>query len=444
MLSKEIAKIVRVTGGKTGQRSKKQYLKPYLSDPDMREVLRFALSPFISFGVEPEVLYKIQEDEDNSPAFSPSVFTDETWELFEKLANRELSDLKSVEEIKEEYRSLDPESGDLFMAILRKDLGLGLKPKNINELWGKTIVPEYKIPSPVSSLSVNAPEFPCLVETSRSEERLIAEVHLTETGPKITLKNLDGALVSVGAELYAPLETLSKMVFENTDICSNSPINSILIDGYLKFRANADLSYDDLSLEVLWIQPYDDFVENKVCPETYHKHQSIIRQKVFGGKPMIALDAHNITRTTIKMVDTCIVSSMNEAQAVYCNARSNDSHNIVLKPLKGSYTYEPNKSDWLSIERDVLQEFTIIDVEEGEGSQENELGCIVVSDNKTTHRILAGIDSNLRKAIWDDPDAFVDEEVMISFYQCPETEALSHPVFECMAKDKEAFLAAKK
>lgn len=449
MLSNEIEKALRKIEARSGKTAKQEMLSLYIEDPEMKEVLKFTLSPYITFGVGKKTVDQcIQEFVPFSE--TTSNFSTETWELLEQLANRELTGQAAKEAIKEEFSSLNNESVNLLCRILTKDLSCGLQASSVNKLH-KGLIPEYKVAlaHPMKKYAQKM-TYPAAVEMKLDGMRLITEVKLGDDASKSTVsfKSREGHELHFDY-LVPAVQDAAWSLYE--EMGKPAEFEGFMLDGEIEagesFKTSMQIlkkgggNARGLRYTLFWCQPLELFLTQKPFNKTYTEQRAFMK-KALGGKPVVIQDDEGLV-SQVTLVDSYIVSSEAEASHLYQNARANNLEGVIVKKMDAKYEYKRTNT-WLKMKANESLDLTIVDVEEGTGRLENNCGRIVVEYKDKRIGVGSGLSDEMRQAMWDDPEAFIDEIAEISFQEITEAGSLRHPVFEGIRKDKSTSDSEKK
>ena len=436
MLSTEIQRVMESTRSKSGVSSKMAYIKSYINDPEMKEVIRFAMSPFITFGIGGAMMKEAHE----MAGFvtGESNFSDETWELLEQLANRELTGSAAVGAIAGELNALNSSSQTLLTNIIGKNLKMNLGAKSINKLC-KDLVPTYNV-SLAHKFSEHSDKvsYPAAVEVKLDGTRILAEVRFDEDGKALppTYRSREGLEQFTLSNLNGLLELMAE---EAADVEPHLIAEGILFDGEVtvgSFRnTQSELKKKDHTVEnptytLFWMQSLEKFVKGETVPDTYSQRRMKMR-KLIGNKFKRASGG------SVELVNSLMVTTEGEIHHIYGNARAQGLEGVIVKNIHTPYEYKRN-TGWLKIKDKQTLDLYVVDVEEGEAGTrlENNCGAIVVDYKGTRVSVGSGLSDDMRQAIWDDPDKYIDSVAEISFHELTETGSLRHPVFECFRDDK--------
>lgn len=124
MNSIDILKALDHIGAEGSKNAKQDLLALLLKDEEFRDVVRFALDPFVTFGVRPA----------KYTGFAGNfIWTARTWELLMLLQTRQLTGGAAAARIEAEYKNLDADSAELLWRVLNKDLRGGFGESSCNK-----------------------------------------------------------------------------------------------------------------------------------------------------------------------------------------------------------------------------------------------------------------------------------------------------------------------
>lgn len=124
MNSNEVFNLIEQIAASPGKNDKVALLSANMHDGDFAEVIRYALDPFITFGIRP----KRRVFESVNRRFTPATF-----ELLDKLAARTLTGDAAKYAVNDELTALDADSSELLWRIINKDLKAGFSESSVNK-----------------------------------------------------------------------------------------------------------------------------------------------------------------------------------------------------------------------------------------------------------------------------------------------------------------------
>ena len=126
--------IINLIGNTSSTREKQQIIIENIYDDLFRKCLEYALNPEKIFGIVTDTSW-ITETGMNH--FDDSVFA-----LLDQLIRRELTGHAARDAIIDKLKTLEPNSAELLVRIIRKDLRGGFGDKLVNKAW-KNLIPTY-------------------------------------------------------------------------------------------------------------------------------------------------------------------------------------------------------------------------------------------------------------------------------------------------------------
>lgn len=457
MLSNEIFALFNRVRAKKGANAKKAMLEPYINDPEIIEVLRFAMSPYITFGVGKKMLEGVMASLEALEANGEQGqygFSEETWELLEKLANRELTGIKASDAIYEEMTQLDPDSVDLLHQILVKDLKLGMKASSINSIRAKTI-PQYKV-----NLAKKYDDekdkitFPMSLEIKLDGMRLLSHINFDENGipSDVTHFSREGIeqpnAASVNRSLMLMAEHIAEAepafirtgLFVDGEICCNDSYKITM----QQMRKKDHLAEQPV-FTVFWFQSLEAFLTQEKTGMTYGQFRKWVSKNLSvksfeHQEPVHAATVQDddndykvVSKTEI--AKSYFVNSHYEIQRYYGNARAADKEGVMVKFPDAGYSYT-RSNNWLKMKDKHTLDLAITDFVEGEGKYEDALGAFVVDYNGVSVEVGSGLSDAVREQVWEDPEDYLDTIIEVSYQEITEKGSLRHPVFEGFRDDK--------
>lgn len=124
MTSSEIYAAIELIAAVPGKNDKQALLAKYMPSPHFAQMIRYALDPFITFGIRPKRC---------ALGSTNRQFDRGTIELLDKLAARTLTGDAAKHAVNEELTELDADSSELLWRIINKDLKAGFSESSVNK-----------------------------------------------------------------------------------------------------------------------------------------------------------------------------------------------------------------------------------------------------------------------------------------------------------------------
>lgn len=399
---------------------KKERLKDLLTDTTFSRVCKFALDPFITFGIN-----KVP-DQPQDTLIDPGIidngsFKDYTWLMLEQLASRKLTGNIAIGELIHHSAMLNLESYELLKRIITKDLRCGVTAKTINSVEPGCI-----------------PVFDCML-AHKYEERHIREWPVA-VEPKydgmralLILELEGGQFVSRTGKPYTAVQWLADEIHKWIFIDRNAlltPMSGMIIDGELvdpdgdfykvggargksEFR-NAHFMAFDMLRPLFFKKGHD--------PAPYQERQQCL-----------SIWIEDIAHKHVKRAPVWYANHHGEVMEYYNGVRAEGGEGVIVKPIDGEYHCKRSRA-WLKIKDQQTVDAPIVGLEEGTGKYQGMLGAVIVDLEGVEVRVGSGFSDEMRTIMWTTPPLGVNIE--IEYHEKTPDGSLRHPRFVRFRDDK--------
>lgn len=139
MNSSEIYKVIQTVASTSKTNDKLAILKENAKCDLFKKVIFYALNPQFVYGIIPNTSWSVKGD---SIENRQDNFSETTFQLLDDLINRNLTGHAARDAILNHIFTLNDESIDLLIRIIRKDLRAGFSESTANKVW-KGLIPKY-------------------------------------------------------------------------------------------------------------------------------------------------------------------------------------------------------------------------------------------------------------------------------------------------------------
>jgi ATP-dependent DNA ligase len=370
----------------TSRNYKIEQLKKNQNNVILKKVIFLTLDPFTQFYIRKIPQYQTRLD---------LPFVDLGWALSElnKLSNRTHTGNAGIQHLKSILESMDQDDAKVIERIIQKDLKCGVSTATANAVW-KDLVADYPcmLCSPYEDKLIDKIKFPAYVQLKMDGMRFNAIVKdgkvefRTRNGKQIDLlgnleseflqlannENLvfDGELLVMEGDKYADRQT-------GNGILNKAVKNTISDEEAAKIHAT------------IWDKvEYDAFVKG------VYKTPYVER---FGSLSMMDLPSK------IKLVNSNVVSNIDEARKIFNDYLSEGQEGIILKDFNGIWENKRTKSQ-IKFKAELDCDLIITGVEAGTGKYERMLGAIICqsSDGVIEVSVGSGFTDEQRKTLLEE------------------------------------------
>lgn len=430
MDSNEIFQAVEEIAAAKGN-DKKAVIGQYKGDKDFMRVLDMAYNPYITYGITKVAPFEYYAND--------NPLTDEHWDVFEKLANRELTGGAAESAVIDILRNVSVDSGQLVMRILNKDLRAGITAKSVNSVV-KGHIPIFECMLAHKFDAARIKTWPQYVEPKLDGVRVIAYVNPTKrtanfysrTGKEFTAFNhLGEHLIQIAEKI-----DIGPIIFDGEIVSGN--FNKTVSEVRKK-----DMTAEDAEYHIFDAMSLEDFESGKASIAFEERRGFLVNNFV----------RRVMDYPAIKLVPCYKVNSVDEIQLIYQSIRDKGGEGIIVKSPSEHYVCKRSYG-WMKIKGQESIDVKIVDVEPGTGKYEGKLGALVVDVNGVMVNVGSGLSDEQRDSFWkaamedqsfvpDDlssggarlfwkengPGELMGREIEVEFHEFTPDGSLRHPRF---------------
>lgn len=377
----DVIQTIKQSGGsnKLSILSRYPLIKPYL---------RAAYNPYIMY-------YKTK----SFPGYGTYVFDSRTWSLLEELSLRKISGMTAQTAINEHMQSMSHRSSMLFNMILNKDLRMGMGAKSINKVF-PGLIPTHDIMK-AKLYDADHVIYPCYGSPKMD-------------GVRAKFKN--GTFYSSGGHPYKGLENLQELLKRVT-----IEIDTELTVFNKSFQVGSGLIRSD--------DPTPDaqmhILELPTAKGTFNTRLSMM-EDLF----------HELNNPSICSVPRSALYNEEETQEYYKNCRRLHFEGSIISPY--DYEYVGTRSyRWMKLKPVKDIDTRAVDVYEGKGKYQGQLGGVVVMFEGKRNRVGGGFSDKQRKDFWANPNLIIGKMIEVHYMEKTDDGNMRHSRFFDFRPDKE-------
>lgn len=398
-------------------------------DNTLKQVLKYALDPQVTFGISPERLPKMTGGQEQFHHLA-------TFSLLFQLATRELTGGEAQKACIDMLNLLTPESGTLFRRILGKDLRCGMGESTVNKVL-PGLLSEFNVmlAAPYDEAKLR---FPVRLEPKYDGMRVVA-IWRKAVGFQFFTRS-GKAVTSISEEAERSLLMLKGAIHDEYDVGDALMLDGELMgDSFKETMEQArrkDSTFDNGRFHVFdWLpgERFDALKKEFKKGLGYADRRSILERafesaKQDGGLPGLVLPT------------SYIVNSSEEIQEYYRNARARGLEGLIIKAIDG--LYHPRRHvDWMKVKAEESLDLPIVDVEEGTGKYEGMLGAFIVDHKGVRVRVGSGFSDAERGSYWkqwhSERHALEGQMIEVEFQEETPDGSLRHPRYVRLRNDKQ-------
>lgn len=389
---------------KTG---KQTLLSEYLKDDQFRDVVQYALDPFVNYGVRPG----------RYTGFAGNFnFTNQTFKLLDDLSTRALTGNAAAAAIEAEFKRLDIDSAELLWRVLNKDLRAGFSESTCNKIVkGMFKSFPYMRCSLMSDVDLNTWDWANgIISQEKADGQytnfnnvngITAGVVLQgRSGEKLPYEGFERihqlvAQLSTGSQTHGELVVIAP----DGSVCpreiGNGMINKVRQGGHwAPGHTPRMLVWDQIPLEA--VQPKGKYEVGYVT-----RLRELSKQVQVIGDPQI------------QVIETRIVRSLQDAFAHYLSILEKGGEGTIIKRLDLIWQDHTSKGQ-IKLKLEARCELRVKGYKEGKEGKKtaDTFGSLALESEDGYLKVnCSGMSDDLRKAINDDREGHLDLVVSVTF-----------------------------
>lgn len=355
----------------SGKNDKIAILERERDNKPLVKVIRYALDPFLTFGIK-----KIPEHTKNKKKNSSYNF-DGVYKLLDQLVERKLTGNNAITKLTTYLSELTEDDSLVLERIIQKDLKCGVAASTVNKVWDK-LVPVYPC---MLCNSYNEKNMKAITYPAIAQEKLDGmRVNVICTGGKVEFRSRNGKVINLLGYLESEFDHLvqmgravQKVVFDGELLVVDNDGNILprkTGNGICNKAIKGKISDEEASRIVvkLWDAiPYNAFKRGEY-KEGYAERLMWLNQRVshyngFDGK--------------IGVAETEIVENLDEAREFFFKVTERGDEGIILKN-SNSFWKDGRSKDQVKMKIENTADLVITDVFAGTGKYEGKLGSFLV------------------------------------------------------------------
>jgi DNA ligase-1 len=365
------------------------------------DVLKYACSPYITFGVKQ---FELSEPIDTDD-FEHNLLV--MFRLLDMLSTRELTGDRAKEAIKKSSAHLNPDQQMVLECILKKDLDCGIGETIANKIV-PNLIPSFDVQ--LANKDYSKVRYPCFVETKRNGKRVIAFVHIDRVDyysrnglPVENLHIFDKELIGIAAG--------NTVVFDG-EVSGNTGDHLEDFRISKKIPKLADSSYDATVLNyTVWdFMPIGNWVKHR-CPTQLARRKSMLKDAIK------AFHAENKETEKFRVAYSKhkTVNSEEELLALFRKKIKLGHEGAIAKDPASEYEFKRSNA-WVKLKVEEDADLKIVDVVEGKKSWAEHLGAVVVDFNGVqVHCGVKGFNREQLKQMWAERTALIGKVARVVY-----------------------------
>lgn len=391
MNSKEAMMALIRVGQTRGLKAKMAVLNEY---PDIKPYLYACYNQYKQYYINPPARwYEI------SPG--TEVFSVDTWQLLNALANRALSGVAAKLAIVSTLEKLEPYSQELLLRIIGKDIKIGVQATTINKVF-PGLIPMFAVQLAKLYEPGRMP-FPCIGTYKIDGLRCIYE---------------NGQFYSRYGRPFVGLEHIAE-----------------LFKKYKVYRVDGEIivpgkRFDDLSGE---IRSFNKNMDAKYMVFDVHPRGPM--SPMYTRQALADMICQDIHQPNVECVPYRTLQNEREMEGMYQMARDEGYEGLVLK-REDALPHDGRNWDWCKVKPRETIDLTVVNVLPGEGKYENMAGALVCEYGDQLVRVGGGLSDQQRYQWFKDNNLIVGKTIEVEYMEISKDGKLRHPRLKCVRGDK--------
>lgn len=401
MIFKQIADLFEKINSISSRLGKEELLK--LHDcVNLREVLDYALNPYITFGVAKFHSHDVNDGQ--------SADWLEIRNVLSQLRDRKITGNAARNELINLH--LIGNEKKLLMNILNKDLRCGVSVKTVNKIFGD-FIPVFECQ--LADKNVNKIKFPCIVEAKYDGVRTLAFV---ENG-NVIYYSRNGKVFENFLCFDKDLLKMGNGVYDGEVI--GVDFNTLMTEAKRKYDVK-DIKKTYVIFDYLTLSEF----KSKQC--TYHQNERKLQLE--SRSECFAFDH-------IKIEFGIVAKEMNLVENKYNEYVNDGFEGIIIKNPNSIYEFK-RSNNWIKMKPTATLDLEIVDVKEGKGKYKGKLGSFIVDHKGVKVDVGSGFSDEQRCDFWSYKDQYhIGKIIEVRFQEVTLDGSLRFPTFRQFRPDKE-------
>ena len=436
---KEIARAIYEIQAAPGRNDKLALLEKYAELPGFKDVLQFTYNPYIRTGIADNKLIKGEHS-----MCDASITVHDAIKYFEKNQTGSDNDVHFAWLFINAQDTA--EAKNLAIAIVTKNLKIGISDKSLNKVYGSNFIPRIGcmlgVPYPENKHKVKGP----FIATEKLDG--IRRILVKENG-KCRMYSRTGiedeGLVEIIEEAkYLPDNT----VYDGELLAMGTYSNSIALRQATNSIANRKGIRKGVSFNIFDIIPIDEFKKGK------SKYTALNRKVLLGSmfgdegvrylrddwaKLLVAFDLGYKFRTIKAVPILGVVNTEEEIAELVTPIWKRGGEGIMLNTFEGYYELKRSNS-LLKVKYVESMDLKVVDIQEGTGKYEGMLGAVVVEYKGYRVGVGSGFSDEERRRFWDNPEEIISKTIEVDTFGESTDQlgniSLNCPIFRGVRYDK--------
>ena len=411
-----------------GRNDKIVILNREIDNKELKNVIRLALDPFVTYGIKNIPEYK-------SEKYGAIALEKALVNIERDIVGTQRSQ-KTIELLVKILCQVDSNEANVIERVISKDLKCGVSVSTVNKVW-EGLIPEFKV-----------------MLAEKTTEKTLANVEF----PAYVQRKFDGMRVNIVIQPNGNYRVFSRNgkpveTFDNFDNVTSKFANCVL-DGELvcidengkyldrktsngicnkAIRGTIEIEDAKKMVMIVWDAiPVNNATNAKATTNmTYGDRLSFLQSKFNEG----------VDDTKLRLASTMTVNTMEEAYSIFADELAAGEEGIILKNINAQWVPKRSK-DMIKFKAENTADLVIIEVNEGTGRLMGKLGAFLcqTSDGLLEVSVGTGLSDEQRDAYYS--RNYIGSVIEVTYNEKIESKgkklpSLFLPVFNKIREDKD-------
>ncbi len=431
---RDFSELVTKLESTNGRIEKENYLKEYVTNETVRNLLFFVFNSYIVTGISKKKASKYMntlEDLSSVETLESVVDFTDYFTLHKSGRDEDLKVLEKFAQQNEQYRTL-------IYRIAMKDLKIGVQPPTLNKIFGKHFIPVFDVmlgDRYFDNPDKYVPDGKDFILTQKLDG--VRCVCIKENDGTVTFLSRQG-------------QPINDLIDIEREVKEGLP-SGFVYDGELLLKNDAHLKSKDLYRQTVKVTSSDNIKTNLIfnCFDILpidEFRRGFCAHNSYTRKIMLQNYINRKSFEWIKEVKMLYIGSDKEQITTLLDKIVDDGGEGVMINLFDA-PYECKRSrGLLKVKKMQTCDIKCVDVAEGTGHNQGKLGaavCEFVGPDEKTYIVNVGSGFTLqdRESFWSNPSAIIGKIIEVQYFEISQNEqggySLRFPVFKHIRDDKE-------
>ena len=347
----------------SGSNDKIAILQREFDNNELKEVVKMALDPFITYGIKNIPEYK--KEKYGAINLSKALAT-----IKERIVGTQRSQ-KTLDQLVKILCQVDENEAEVIERVIKKDLRCGVSTSTVNKVWeGLIPVFEVMLAQKATNKTLNNIEFPAYVQTKFDGMRVNV---IIQPNGNYQVFSRNGKPVEIFGKFDSEVGKFANSVLDGELLCvdeNGEYLDRKTSNGICNKAIRGTITPEEANkiVMVVWDAiPIENVTNGKATVSMpYSKRLNFLETQFSKG----------VNNNVFRLASTATVNSMEEVYTLFAQELSKGEEGIVLKNINSQWV--PKRSnDMIKFKAENTADLEIVDVVEGSGKVMGKLGSFL-------------------------------------------------------------------